>query len=155
VETPGHYPGSACRVITALVPGRERNGIVVKTQYDTAGRIGQLTGLQWVAVALVVATGALHVFAGVVEARPPVLLAGGGYAGALVLFFLGYRRRLLYLVGIPYTAVQFPLWLVAKSEYGVVGYADKAVQVALILVLVSLYLNTPSGSADGTVPSAD
>jgi hypothetical protein len=104
---------------------------------------------------LVAITGVLHVFAGVVEGRAPVALAGVGYAGALVLFLLDYRRRLLYLIGIPYTAVQFPLWIVAKSEYGIVDYVDKAVQVVLILVLIYLYLNTPSESAGTTATAAD
>lgn len=104
---------------------------------------------------MVVITGVLHVFAGVVEGRAPVALAGVGYAGALVLFFLDYRRRLLYLIGIPYTAVQFPLWIVAKSEYGIIDYVDKAVQVVLILVLIYLYLNTPSESTGNAATAAD
>ena len=128
---------------------------MVKTQDRSASRIGSLTRLQWIAVGLVAITGVLHVFAGVVEGRIPVTLAGVGYAGALVLFFLDYRRRLLYLVGIPYTAVQFPLWIVAKSEYGMVDYVDKAVQAVLILVLLYLYLNTPSESARKTAKAAD
>ena len=128
---------------------------MVKTQDRSASRIGSLTRLQWIAVGLVAITGVLHVFAGVVEGRIPVTLAGVGYAGALVLFFLDYRRRLLYLVGIPYTAVQFPLWIVAKSEYGMVDYVDKAVQAVLILVLLYLYLNTPSESAGKTAKAAD
>jgi hypothetical protein len=125
------------------------------TQHSSANRAGSLTRLQWLAVALVVVTGVLHVYAGVIEGRLPVALAGAGYAGALVLFFLDYRRRLLYLVGIPYTAVQIPLWLVAKSEYGVVDYVDKAVQVVLILVLVYLYLDARSESTENTAPAAD
>jgi hypothetical protein len=128
---------------------------VVKTQNNSASRIGSLTRIQWVAIGLVAITGVLHVFAGVVEGRAPVALAGVGYAGALVLFLLDYRRRLLYLIGIPYTAVQFPLWIVAKSEYGIVDYVDKAVQVVLILVLIYLYLNTPSESAGTTATAAD
>ncbi|WP_310676991.1 hypothetical protein [Natronomonas sp.] len=104
---------------------------------------------------MVVTTGVLHVYAGIVEGRIPVALAGVGYAGALVLFFLDYRRRLLYLIGIPYTAVQIPIWLVAKSEYGVVDYVDKAVQVILILVLVYLYLNTPANSPGNTATTAE
>jgi hypothetical protein len=124
-------------------------------QNNSPSRIGSLTRIQWVAIALVAITGVLHVFAGVVEGRAPVALAGVGYAGALALFFLDYRRRLLYLIGIPYTAVQFPLWIVAKSEYGVVDYVDKAVQVALIVVLIYLYLNTPSESGRNTATVAD
>ena len=127
----------------------------MKTQNSVAGRAGSLGRLQWLAVALVVVTGVLHLYAGVVEGRAPVALAGVGYGGALVLFFRAYRRRLLYLIGVPYTAVQFPLWIVAKTEYGVVDYVDKAVQVALILVLVYLYLNTASGPDRETATTAD
>jgi len=127
----------------------------MKTQESSTSRIGSITQLQWLAVALVVVTGVLHVYAGIVEGRIPVALAGVGYAGALALFFLDYRRRLLYLIGIPYTAVQFPLWLVAKSEYGTIDYVDKAVQAALILVLIYLYLNSPSESAENTATAAD
>jgi hypothetical protein len=71
------------------------------------------------------------------------------------LFFLDYRLRLLYLAGIPYTAVQIPIWLVAKAEYGVVDYVDKAVQVLLILVLLYLYLNPPAESTGQTPTAAD
>lgn len=127
----------------------------MKSQNSSSSRIGALTRLQWLAVVLIVVTGVLHVYAGVVEGRIPVALAGVGYAGALVLFFLDYRRRLLYLLGIPYTAVQFPLWIVAKSEYGMVDYVDKAVQVVLILVLIYLYLNTPSEPTGNTPAAAD
>jgi hypothetical protein len=125
----------------------------MSAQNSSASRIGSLTQLQWLAVALVVVTGVLHVYAGVVEGRIPVALAGAGYGGALVLFVLDYRRRLLYLVGIPYTAVQIPIWLVVKSEYGVIDYVDKTVQVVLILLLLYLYLKTPSEST-GTTPTA-
>ncbi|MFT4922760.1 MAG: hypothetical protein ACI8XM_001979, partial [Haloarculaceae archaeon] len=56
-------------------------------------------------------------------------------------------------VGIPYTAVQIPIWLVVKSEYGIIDYVDKTVQVVLILLLLYLYLKTPSEST-GTTPTA-
>ena len=127
----------------------------MNSQNSSSSRIGALTRLQWLAVVLIVVTGVLHVYAGVVEGRIPVALAGVGYAGALVLFFLDYRRRLLYLLGIPYTAVQSPLWIVAKSEYGMVDYVDKAVQAVLILVLLYLYLNTRSEPNKTTATAAD
>ena len=128
---------------------------VAATQDSSGGRASSLNTLNWVAVALVVVTGVLHVYAGVVEGRPPVTLAGVGYAGALVLFFLNYRRRLLYAIGIPYTAVQIPIWLVVKSEYGLVDYVDKAVQVVLIVVLAYLYLQSRGASADAPATAAD
>ena len=61
------------------------------TQNTSSGRIGSLTRLQWLAVALVVITGVIHVYAGIIEGRIPVALAGVGYAGALVLFFFDYN----------------------------------------------------------------
>jgi hypothetical protein len=72
-----------------------------------------------------------------------------------VLFLFDYRRRLLYLIGIPYTAVQFPLWIVVKSEYGIIDYVDKAAQAVLILVLLYLYLNARSESSENAATAAD
>lgn len=92
------------------------------------------------AVLLVLATGVIHVYAGIVEGRIPVLLAGVGYLGAIVIFLLDVRRTLLYPVGIVYTFVQFPLWYLAKAgEFTTMGYVDKTIQVALVVVLAVLY----------------
>ncbi|MFB6107039.1 MAG: hypothetical protein ABEJ70_08700 [Halobacteriaceae archaeon] len=102
--------------------------------------LGSLTRLDWLAVLLVLVTGAIHVVAGVVEGRPPVTLAGVGFFVAAGLFLHGYRRRLLYVVGVAYTGVQIPLWYVVKAgSYTTLGYVDKAVQVLLVAVLAYLY----------------
>lgn len=99
-----------------------------------------LTMIHRLAVLLVLLTGGIHVYAGLVEGRIPVLLAGIGFLGAIVLFLLAYYRSHLYLAGIVYTAVQFPLWYVAKaSEYTMLGYVDKTLQVLLIVVLAYLH----------------
>jgi hypothetical protein len=99
-----------------------------------------LSATHWLALGLVLVTGVIHVFAGLVEGRIPVLLAGVGFLGAAGLFLMDFRRTLLYLVGIVFTGIQIPLWYVAKAgEYTPVGYADKAIQVALIIVLAYLY----------------
>lgn len=101
---------------------------------------GSFTVSVWIAIVLVLTTGIVHVYAGFVEGRIPVLLAGLGFFGGLVAFILNYRRGLLYLVGIVYTAVQFPLWYVAKAgEYTTLGYVDKTLQAILIVVLAYLY----------------
>ena len=109
---------------------------------DTSSRFktDSIPTLAWVALGLVFVTGVLHVYAGVVENRIPVALAGVGFFGAILLYLLDYRRRLLYLVGILYTAVQIPIWYVVKAgEYTTVGYVDKAVQVVLIVLLAYLW----------------
>ncbi|MEF8776231.1 MAG: hypothetical protein V5A43_06980 [Haloarculaceae archaeon] len=99
-----------------------------------------LTGTHWFALLLVVITGVIHVYAGIVEGRIPVSLAGVGFLGAAALFLLDFRRSLLYPVGVLYTAVQFPLWYVAKAgEFTTLGYVDKVVQGVLIIVLAYLF----------------
>lgn len=72
------------------------------------------------------------------------VLAAGGYIGAVVLLALEFRRRLLYLVGIPYTLVQIIGWYVvnqpsAVGEVPAADAIDKIAQVVLIVVLVVLY----------------
>lgn len=110
------------------------------TARNRSVEIESLGGTHWLAVALVVATAVLHLYAGVVDARPPLVLAGLGYLGAVGLFLLDVRRRLLYAAGIPYTAVQIVIWAAVNAgAYTLVGYVDKAIQVALVVVLVLLY----------------
>lgn len=100
-----------------------------------------LTTTHWLALVLVLATGLIHVYAGIVEGRIPVLLAGIGFLGAIVVFLLDVRRTPLYPVGIVYTLVQFPLWYLAKAgEFTTIGYVDKIIQLVLIVVLAVLFL---------------
>ncbi|MHB9287746.1 hypothetical protein ACKVMT_12000 [Halobacteriales archaeon Cl-PHB] len=112
-----------------------------------------LSGLEWLAVGLVAVTGILHLVAGLEEARIPVALAGVGFLAAIGLYLVDYRRRLLVLLAIPYTLVQFPLWYAANAgEFAPLGYADKAVQAALVVVLVVIYWRQrEAGSTDGAV----
>ncbi|WP_338740468.1 DUF7475 family protein [Haloplanus salilacus] len=104
-----------------------------------------LTTLDWVGTALAVVTGVIHLVLGVRFLDSPLgisfLLAGVAFLVAVLLLLVDYRRRLLYLVGIPFTAIQvvlyFPLnWPDVVSP---VGLGDKAVQVALVAVLIVLY----------------
>ncbi|MEZ3118018.1 hypothetical protein RYH80_19040 [Halobaculum sp. MBLA0147] len=96
----------------------------------------ELTSLEAVAVGLTLFSAVTHVYAGVVEGAPPVLLAGLGFVGGAVLFIREYRRRLLTGLAIPFTGVQIPLWYVVKAgNYTIVGYVDKVAQIALIIVL--------------------
>lgn len=103
---------------------------------DTAS----LTGLHWLAIVLAAVTGLVHVAIGVQFGDVVLLLAGLGFLGAIVLFLLDVRRRLLYLAGIPYTGIQFVLYFVQNwpNVVSPVGILDKVVQVALIVVLLVL-----------------
>lgn len=126
------------------IPPRVDDCCVSTQQHDAGSEAGlietaSLGAEHWIAVVLVAVTGVLHLYAGVVEGAPPVLIAGVGFFGALALFLVGYRRRLLYAVGVVYTGVQIPLWYVVKAgAYTPVGYVDKAVQVVLVALLLGL-----------------
>lgn len=93
-------------------------------------------------------------YAGIVEGRIPVTLAGVGFLVAVTLFLANYRRSLLYPVGIVYTVVQIPLWYVVNAgEYTTLGYVDKSIQAVLIVVLAFLYWQdrrTPKQESEAT-----
>lgn len=106
-----------------------------------------LTPLHWVAILLAAITGVVHLVLGIqfFPGAQPIsfLLAGLGFFGAIVLFLIDYRRRQLYLLGVPYTALQILLYLWinqrANPEITPTEAIDKTVQVLLIVVLIVLY----------------
>jgi len=105
----------------------------------TAGSPSSLSTLQRGSVVLVAITAVTHIYPGVVEGAPPLVLAGLGFLGGGALYLYGVRRRALAVAAIPYTAVQIPLWVVVKAgNYTPVGYVDKAVQVILVVALLVL-----------------
>jgi hypothetical protein len=113
-----------------------------------------LTTWHWLAVALALATGAIHLYSGLLEGRIPVALAGVGFVVAVGLFLADFQRPWLYVLGIPFTAVQLPLWYVAKAgEYTTLGYVDKAIQVVLIVVLAWLYWRHRQGADSSRQPA--
>jgi hypothetical protein len=113
------------------------------TRFETAS----LTTVHWVAIALAMLSGLIHLLlAAIVPAtmlRVSFLLAGLGFLGAIVLVLVNYRRRLLYLVGIPFVGVQIVLWyLVVEptvATLDVLDVVDKAAQALLVVLLVYLY----------------
>jgi hypothetical protein len=116
-------------------------------------QVESFTGLHWVGVLAAVVSGVIHLFLGVAFfGRGPglavaFLLAGLGFLGAVVLVLLDVRRRAVYAVGIPFTAVQIVLWYYLNfvtlgrsfpGDVGTLGAVDKIAQVVLIAVLVVL-----------------
>ena len=121
---------------------------------ETAGSTLQsesLRGLHWVGILAAVVTAAVHLLLGV-RMLPSGLgisfvLAGLGFLGAIGLVFVGYRRRTVYAVGVPFVLVQVVLWLVINfvngpktfpGDIGTLGAVDKVAQVVLVGVLLAL-----------------
>ncbi len=113
--------------------------------------IDSLTGLHWLGILLAAITGVIHIFLGVSfissSLGVPFLLAGLGFFGAIALVLLDIRRRAVYALGVPFTAIQLVLWYYFNfavgpksfpGEIGAMGAVDKIAQIVLILVLIVL-----------------
>lgn len=104
-----------------------------------------LTRLHWLGIVLAVVTGAVHLYFGILALDTlqgvSFVLAGIAFFVAVLLLLLDFRRRLLYLVGIPFTGVQVVLYFVLNwpNVLNPGGIGDKVVQVSLIAILVVLY----------------
>lgn len=116
---------------------------------DLEPDLDSLTPLHWFGIVCAAITGVVHLWLGATFVDSPMgwsfLAAGAGFFAGIGLVILNVRRRLVYLAGIPFTAVQIPLWWVVNDvepadllEPGI-GEFDKLVQVLLIAVLVVLY----------------
>lgn len=110
-----------------------------------------LGGLAYVGIVAAIITAVIHLQLGVGFIDSPLgisfILAGLGFLGAVVLVFLNYRRRTVYAVGIPFTAIQIVMWYYINfatgdsafpADVGTLGAIDKVAQVVLIGVLVAL-----------------
>lgn len=101
----------------------------------------------WIGIGLAVVTGAIHLGLGLGAPTTPVgfasILAGLGYGGAIILLLVGYRRRLVAALGIPFVASQIVLWYVVNQpasldDVSPAAMIDKPVQVALIAICIFL-----------------
>lgn len=98
-----------------------------------------ITIAHWVAGLLAIGTGTVHVYLWFSTGGVPFLFAGLVFYGAVVAGLLNVYRRLLYVLGVPFTAGQILIWVAADMPNLSLGLADKAVQVTLIVLLVWLY----------------
>jgi hypothetical protein len=102
-----------------------------------------MTGLHWVGVVLSVVTGVLHLALGASFGLSgfgiSFILAGVGFLVGAGAVLVNYRRRLFYLLGIPFTLGQIVAWYVVNApSFSPLGLADKVIQLALIVILVLL-----------------
>lgn len=103
-----------------------------------------LTGLHWSAIVLALITGVVHLYLGVSFITDPMgwafLFAGVVFLAAIGGVLVDYRRRLIYLLGIPFIAAQIVAWyFVNAPDFSTLGLTDKVVQVVLIGILAFLY----------------
>jgi len=104
-----------------------------------------LTPLHWVGIVLASITGVVHLYFGVLAIDTvqgvSFVLAGVAFFVAILLLLLDVRRRLLYLVGIPFTGIQVVLYFAFNwpDVLSPGGIGDKIVQVSLIAILAVLY----------------
>jgi hypothetical protein len=107
-------------------------------------QLESLTQLHWIGIVLAAITGVIHLWLAVSFVPEAMgwsfLVAALGFLLGIVGVLTDYRRRLLYLLGIPFTAGQIPAWYVVNApDLSPLGIGDKIVQVALIVVLIVLY----------------
>lgn len=117
--------------------------------HDTVGQASRLatdsmTTVHWVGVALAVLTGVIHLALGASFGLSgfgvSFVVAGVGFLAGAAAVLVDYRRRLFYVLGIPFTLGQVVAWYVVNApDFSPLGIADKVVQVALVVVLVLLY----------------
>jgi hypothetical protein len=109
---------------------------------DVGWNASALTPVHWLAMVLSVITGAIHVYLYTTQGRLPFLFAGVVFVAAVVALLFNVYPLVLYALGIPFTAGQVVLWVVAGTPEMEVGIVDKAVQVLLVVVLAYLLYTT-------------
>lgn len=89
-------------------------------------------------VALALATAAIHVLLAVPLSMVGFYLNGAGYVALLGALYLPplapYRRPLRWLL-MGYTALTIILWALIGRPYTTIGYIDKAIELALVVLL--------------------
>lgn len=106
-----------------------------------------LTPLHWVGVVCAIVTAIVHLVLGIGFLPHwmggAFLVATAGFLAGVALVLVDYRRRLVYLLGLPFTGGQIVLWYVLNEPetIGAISPAeaiDKVAQVVLIVVLLAL-----------------
>lgn len=106
--------------------------------------LDSLTPLHWLAIAAALVTAVVHLVLGISAGGTfgvLFLVATVGFLAGIAAVLVGWRRRLVYALGIPFTAGQIVLWYLLNDVPPIpTSHAvDKAAQVVLIVALVALY----------------
>ncbi|MDQ2049112.1 hypothetical protein RBH26_01310 [Natronolimnohabitans sp. A-GB9] len=107
-----------------------------------------LSVLHWIGIGLALVTALVHLLLGIGFLPhwmgAAFLVATAGFCLGIAFVLIDYRRRTVYLLGIPFTAAQIVLWYVVNQpasvgDLSVAGAVDKVAQALLLVVLVVLY----------------
>lgn len=114
----------------------------IEAEIDLGFHPEAMTRVHWAASGLAAVTGAVHVYLYLTQGFLPFLFAGVVFFAAILgMAMLPYGhlvRRAIYALGVPFTMGQIGAWVAVGMPDFALGVADKAVQIALIAVLVYL-----------------
>jgi len=122
----------------------------VRTATETTGRrtLGgfgyrdeTMTTAHWVVAGLAAVTGGVHAYLYLTQGFLPFGFAAVVFFAAVVGLLLNVYRRALYALGIPFTLAQVAMWYLQGMPDFALGVVDKAVQLALVAMLIYLLLN--------------
>lgn len=102
---------------------------------------GRMSWAHWLGALLAAITGGVHVFLYLDQGFIPFLFAGVVFLGAVFALLFNVYRRLLYVLGIPFTAGQIGIWYLQGMPDMDIAMFDKPIQVLLILLLIYLFMN--------------
>lgn len=98
-----------------------------------------MTAAHWLAAGLAAITGTVHLYLYLNEGFIGFLVASVVFYAAIIAMALNVYRRVIYALGVPFTAGQIVLWYLQGMPSFELGVVDKAVQVALIVTLIYLF----------------
>ena len=100
-----------------------------------------MTPIHWVTFSLAAITGAIHLYLWSTQGNPAFLFAGAVFYGAVIAGLLNVYRRVLFAIGIPFTAGQIAIWYLMGMPDMSIAIIDKPVQLVLIALLAYLFVN--------------
>ena len=117
--------------------------------------VDALTRVHWAAIGIAGITGTVHLYLYWTQSFIPFLLAGLGFLTMAALVPTTFDHRLLYLGGIPFTAMQIIAWVQLGMPDFQLGVADKTLQVVLICLLGYLYVSEHRSADIDTVETPE
>lgn len=97
-----------------------------------------MTPAHWLLGGLAAVTGVIHLYLYVEQGFLPFLFAGVVFLGAIAAMLFNVYRRVVYALGIPFTAGQIALWYLQGMPDMGIAVIDKPVQAVLIVLLAYL-----------------